>query len=87
MRFAENDPRRGNRGEQNGMCKLTDSDVILIHEYRNDCRNDLSRIENEIYRLREAKKKIREQMRHKAIAEKFDVSEGHVREILAGRRR
>ena len=79
--------KHGVRGEKNGSAKLTNDDVVLMFDFYKSCEDELDKIELEIERLTSRKRKLRQQMTRKNIADMFEISVVHCERIFRGEAR
>jgi len=75
------------RGENNGMSKLSNNDVILMFDFYNSCNDEVEEIDKKIIELKKRRLKIKSQMTRKNIANMFDISTTHCERILKGESR
>ena len=72
------------RGEKNGMAKLSDSDVVLMLDYRDSCQREVDEIEIELDRLAKRRLQLKKQMTRRYIADMFEISTTHCERIFRG---
>lgn len=75
------------RGERNGMCKLTDHEVTLMLDHRDNCQIEINEIDKEMEKLKARRLQLKKVMAKRYIADMFEISESHCHRIFNGESR
>ena len=71
-------------GERNAGAKLSDSDVVLMLEYRDSCMKEIEDIDEQIEKLEARKIRLKKQITRRYIADMFEISTTHCERIFRG---